>query len=58
MYIDMGRKAGKLEGKKEGKTQKLKEIVLNMIKENLSNEIIMKVTGISKKEIEELKHMK
>ena len=62
MYIDMGRKAGKSEGKKEGKIegkkQKLKEIVLNMIKENLSNEIIMKVTGISKKEIEELKHMK
>lgn len=66
MYIDMGRKAGKLEGRKEGKiegkiegkTQKLKEIVLNMIKENLSNEIIMKVTGISKKEINELKHIK
>ena len=62
MYIDMGRKEGKKEGKKEGektgKMQKLKEIVLNMIEENLSNEIIMKVTGISPKEIEKIKNSK
>ena len=62
MYIDMGRKEGKKEGKKEGektgKMQKLKEIVLNMIEENLPNETIMKVTGISPKEIEEIKNSK
>ena len=70
MYIDMGRKEGKKEGKKlgkiegkregekTGKMQKLKEIVLNMIEENLSNEIIMKVTGISPKEIEKIKNSK
>ena len=54
MYIDIGKK----EGEKTGKMQKLKEIVLNMIKENLSNEIIMKVTGISSKEIEKIKNSK
>ena len=70
MYIDMGRKEGKKEGKKlgkiegkregekTGKMQKLKEIVSNMIEENLSNEIIMKVTGINPKEIEKIKNSK
>lgn len=47
MYIDIGRK--------EGKIQQLKEIIKKMMAENLSYDTIAKVTGIKKEEIEKFK---
>ena len=46
MYIDIGRK----EGKKENSL----EIVRNMIKEKFNEEVIQKITGVNKKEIEKI----
>ena len=46
----IGLAKGKAEGKVEGKI----EVVKNMLKLNLSNEIISKSTGLSIKEIEEI----
>ena len=56
MYIEMGKKEGKKEGKKVGKKEgELKEkirIVTNMLKEKINIEMIQKITGIDKEEIE------
>ena len=46
MYMDIGRK----EGKKENSL----EIVRNMIKEKFNEEVIQKITGVNKKEIEKI----
>ena len=51
MYIDMGRK----EGKKEGKKDTLREIAIKMLKKNLTEKEITEITGISKKELNNLK---
>ena len=50
-YINIGRQEGRLEGGK----QKIKEIVQKMIAENFTKEMIMKITGLKKEEIEEIK---
>ena len=59
MYIDMGRKEGKREGKKvgriEGKKDTLREIAIKMLKKNLTEKEITEITGISKKELNNLK---
>ena len=59
MYIDMGRKEGKKEGKKvgriEGKKDTLREIAIKMLKKNLTEKEITEITGISKKELNNLK---
>ena len=63
MYIDMGRKEGKkegkkvgrIEGKKEGKKDTLREIAIKMLKKNLTEKEITEITGISKKELNNLK---
>ena len=49
-YTD-GMKEGEEKGKKEGKN----EIAQNMLKENLSIELISKLTGLPQSEIEKLK---
>ena len=54
MYIDIGRKEGKIEGKKEGKTLEKFNIVKKMLKEKFNIEIIQKITGVDKKEIEKI----
>ena len=62
-YINIGRqegmKKGRLEGRKEGRKegskQKIKEIVQKMLAENFTKEMIMKITGLKKEEIEEIK---
>ena len=58
MYIDIGRKEGMREGRKEGKREGKKEnsleIVRNMIKEKFNEEVIQKITGVNKKEIEKI----
>ncbi len=54
-YINIGRREGRKAGRQEGKMQKLKEIVQKMLAENFSKETIMKITGLKKEEIEQLK---
>ena len=58
-YINIGRQEGRqegrLEGRLEGGKQKIKEIVQKMIAENFTKEMIMKITGLKKEEIEEIK---
>ena len=62
-YINIGRqegmKKGRLEGRQEGRLeggkQKIKEIVQKMLAENFTKEMIMKITGLKKEEIEEIK---
>ena len=59
MYIDIGRKEGKKEGKKvgriEGKKDTLREIAIKILKKNLTEKEITEITGISKKELNNLK---
>ena len=63
MYIDMGRKEGKKEGKREGKKvgriegkkDTLREIAIKMLKKNLTEKEITEITGISIKELNNLK---
>lgn len=50
-----GRQEGRLEGRLEGGKQKIKEIVQKMLAENFTKEMIMKITGLKKEEIEEIK---
>lgn len=62
-YINIGRQEGmqkgRLEGRQEGRLeggkQKIKEIVQKMLAENFTKEMIMKITGLKKEEIEEIK---
>ena len=56
-YIDGmkdGEKKGKIEGKNEGILEAKKEIIKQMIKYNMSIENIIKITNLSKSEIESL----
>ena len=46
------------EGRKEGKMQQLKEIAQKMLTEKLPVKTIIKITGMSKEEIEKLKQYK
>ena len=46
---------GRRLGKEEGKKEKTIEIAKNMLNENINIELIMKITGLSKEEIENLK---
>lgn len=50
-----GRLEGRQEGRLEGGKQKIKEIVQKMLAENFTKEMIMKITGLKKEEIEEIK---
>jgi predicted transposase/invertase (TIGR01784 family) len=52
--FDDGKIEGKIEGKLEGKIEEKIEIAKNAILENLSNEFIAKITGLSPEKIEEL----
>lgn len=51
MIRDAGRKAGIIAGREEGR----KEIISNMLKNGMKEEEIIKITGISKKELEQVK---
>jgi predicted transposase/invertase (TIGR01784 family) len=48
-------KQGKLEGKLEGKAERDREIARSMLGEGLDIQLIMKITKLSKEEIEQLK---
>lgn len=52
---DEGYKTGKEEGMKAGRNEGRNEIAKNMLKENLSIELISKLTSLSQEEIEKLK---
>lgn len=52
--IRKGWNEGKEDGRKEGILENQKNIVLNMLKENLSMDIIKKITGLSEKQIENI----
>ena len=52
--IKEGEKKGKIEGKNEGILERNKEIIKQMLKYNMSIENIIKITNLSKKEIESL----
>lgn len=58
-YINIGRQEGRQEGMKKGRLeggkQKIKEIVQKKLAENFTKEMIMKITGLKKEEIEEIK---
>ena len=54
-YINIGRQEGMKKGRLEGGKQKIKEIVQKMLAENFTKEMIMKITGLKKEEIEEIK---
>ena len=52
--IKEGEKKGKIEGKKEGILETKKEIIKQMLKYNMSIENIVKITNLSKSEIEKI----
>ena len=54
-YINIGRQEGMKKGRLEGGKQKIKEIVQKMLAENFTKEMIMKITGLKKEEIEKIK---
>ena len=58
-FMDKGRiegeARGKIIGREEGKRNKQIEIAKNLIKENVSIEIISKATGLTEEEINKLK---
>ena len=54
MYIDMGRKEGKIEGKIEGIKEKSIEIAKKLLSKNTSKEEISEITGLDETEIERI----
>ena len=51
----LGKEEGRREGRIEGKIEGIRNVAKNMIDENIDINIISKVTGLSEKEIEDLK---
>ena len=58
MYIEIGKKEGRKEGKIEGKLEEKIKIVTNMLKEKFNVEMIQKITGVDKEEIEKIEKQK
>ena len=56
--LEKGIEKGKKEGLKEGENRKAIEIAINLIKNGLDNELIKNTTGLSIKEIKELRNKK
>ena len=54
-FFEEGKEKGRKEGKIEGKREEKIKIVKKMLKEKLSIEMIEKLTGLSKEEIEKIK---
>ncbi|MBD8922278.1 hypothetical protein EGR52_02500, partial [bacterium] len=53
---ELGEEAGKEIGQEIGIARRNKEVALNMLRENIDTDIISKVTGLSIKDINELKN--
>ena len=54
MYIDMGRKEGKIEGKIEGIKEKSIEIAKKLLSKNTSKKEISEITGLDETEIDRI----
>lgn len=52
---DKGRAEGKAEGKAEGENKKAIEIALNLLRQNLSLDVISSATGLSHSKLADLK---
>ena len=52
--IGQAQKEGEAKGKAEGKIEEKVEIAKNMLKDGMNLEVVIKYTGLSKKEVEEL----
>ncbi len=55
--MQKGMQKGKQEGRKEGKQEERMKHIKNMVKEGLSDELIMKITQITKKELQKEKQV-
>ncbi|MBP7496942.1 MAG: PD-(D/E)XK nuclease family transposase [Bacteroidales bacterium] len=53
--LDTAREEGKIEGKEEGLKEGVDKIALNCLKEGLPLDVIIKLTGLTKQQIEKLK---
>lgn len=49
-----GRIEGRIEGRNEGRKQAKQELIANMRKEGLSDELILRVTKLTKEELEKI----
>ena len=58
MYIEIGKKEGKKEGEKKGELKEKIKIVTKMLKEKFSIDMIQKITGVDKEEIEKIEKLK
>ncbi len=60
MYIDIGKKQGRIEGKKSGKIEGKKEgimqVVKTMLSKNMPIKLISEITEVPEKEIEKMKN--
>ena len=54
--IDLGLKQGIKQGLKQGKKSGIIQVVKNMIKQNISDDIIIKSTEIDAKELQKIKN--
>ena len=52
---DMHYERGDSEGKKEGKRAGIKEIIIRMLKNNMKDEVIKKMTNVNDIELEKIK---
>ena len=52
--IEIGIKEGEKKGKIEGRAETKKEMIKEMLKNNISFEVILKITHMSRNEVEEL----
>ena len=52
---DMHYERGVSEGKKEGKRAGIKEIIIRMLKNNMKDEVIKKMTNVNDIELEKIK---
>ena len=53
--VSEGKKEGKKEGRKEGKRAGIKEIIIRMLKNNMKDEVIKKMTNVNDIELEKIK---
>jgi predicted transposase YdaD len=56
LYNRIIKEEGILEGRKEGERNKAIEVVKNMLREGLDTRVIVRVTGVRRNEIEEIRH--
>lgn len=54
--IEIGMEKGREEGREEGLAEGMKLTAINMLNQKLPDSLIMQVTGLSKEELERLKH--